>query len=78
MADQTLKEIALELLEKYKRSETTVVYEYGSDIDAELSDLETEYQKYKNEIETAAEKVVPLDCKKCKSHMAFLMAKMVL
>lgn len=78
MAEKTLKEIALEILDKYKQSERTVIYEYGSDIEDELFDLEIEYQEYKTAIETGAEKVVPLDCKKCKSHMAFLMAKMVL
>ena len=60
MADQTLKEIALELLEKYKKSERAVIYEYGSDIEGELFDLEAEYQEYKNAIETAAGKTVPL------------------
>lgn len=59
MAEKTLKEIALEILEKYKESERTVIYEYSGDIEGDMSDLKAAYQKYKKAIETAAGKTVP-------------------
>lgn len=35
----TLKEIAIELLDKYKKSETTVIYEYSFRITEEVEEL---------------------------------------
>ena len=47
---RTIKEIALELLEKYEYAETTVIWEYSGNIDKEIKDLKREVAKYKKEI----------------------------
>lgn len=48
-----LKDIALELLDKYKDSETHVIWECSGSIDKDLKDLEDEYKWYHKEIEAA-------------------------
>ena len=48
-----LKEIALELLGKYKDSETHVIWEYSDSIDKDLKGLEEECKWYREEIEAA-------------------------
>lgn len=50
-----LKDIALELLEKYKHSEEGVIWEYGAKHMVALYNLEAEIQKYKAEIEAEIE-----------------------
>ncbi len=39
---RTLKEIALELLDKYAIAQETVIWEYSSNIDKEVEDLRKE------------------------------------
>ena len=46
-----LKEIALELLEKYQEAEETVIWEYSSSIDRHLSELYQECEDYRKLIE---------------------------
>lgn len=49
-----LKEIALELLDKYEDSETHVIWEYSDSIGKDLEELENECKWYREEIEAAA------------------------
>ena len=48
---RTLKEIAIELLEKYEASETDCIYEYSGDIDSAKKELDKEIAEYRKEIE---------------------------
>ena len=50
---RTLKEIALELLEKYEYAQTSVIWEYSGRIEEEVEDLKKEVAKYKDEINKA-------------------------
>lgn len=47
----TLKEIALEILEKYHDSEISVIYEYSGAIYKDLDDLSAEIDRYTKQIE---------------------------
>ena len=47
---RTLKEIALELLDKYAISEESVIWEFSGNTEEELEDLKKEVAKYKDEI----------------------------
>ena len=53
---KTLKEIAIELLEKYEASETTVIWEYSTNIRLSEEMLKKEVAKYRKMIDKA-------DCK---------------
>ena len=48
---RTLKQIAIELLEKYEASETTCIYEYSGDINSATKELDKEIAEYRKEIE---------------------------
>ena len=48
---RTLKEIAIELLEKYEASETDCIYEYSGDIYSAKKELDKEIAEYRKEIE---------------------------
>ena len=48
---RTLKEIAIELLEKYEASETDCIYEYSGDINSATKELDKEIAEYHKEIE---------------------------
>ena len=50
---RTLKEIALELLEKYGESESTVISEYSCKIGEDLGALKKEIEDYRKEIDNA-------------------------
>lgn len=52
---KTLKEIALELLEKYRKSEETGIYECSGFIKADLASLETECDEIRKQIEEISE-----------------------
>lgn len=54
---EKLKEIALELLNKYNNSERNVIWEYSGSIDQDLNELEDECKWYHEEIEAAANAV---------------------
>ena len=47
---EELREIALILLEKWKRAEEDCIYEYSSDIGASLERMEKVYAEYKERI----------------------------
>ena len=49
----TLKEIAMELLEKYEASETSLIYEYSCDIVSAEKGLKREIKRYRKMIEDA-------------------------
>lgn len=51
----SLKKIALEILELYRKAEESVIWEYSGDIEGELKELATEIEKYKKQIEDAAQ-----------------------
>ena len=46
-----LKIIALELLEKYQKAQTSVIWEYSGSIEAEIKQLEGECEGYRERIE---------------------------
>ena len=46
-----LKEIAMELLNKYRDAKTDVIWEYGGDIEKELQELSDECDAYLKAIE---------------------------
>lgn len=48
---RTLKEIAIELLEKYEASERDCIYEYSGDIYSAKKELDKEIAEYRKEIE---------------------------
>lgn len=48
---RTLKQIAIELLEKYEASETACIYEYSGDINSATKELDKEIAEYRKEIE---------------------------
>lgn len=48
-----LKIIALELLEKYQKAQTSVIWEYSGSIQAEIKQLECECEGYRERIEVA-------------------------
>lgn len=48
---RTLKEIAIELLEKYEASETACIYEYSGDFNSATKELDKEIAEYRKEIE---------------------------
>lgn len=59
---KTLKEIALELLEKYRKSEETGIYECSGFIKADLASLETECDELRKQIEEITEpRWIPVD-----------------
>ena len=53
--DVTLKDIALELLQKYEESETSLIWEYSGDIDKSEKYLDAEVAKYRELIDKYAE-----------------------
>lgn len=53
--DKTLKEIALELLEKYRTVGDAVIYEQSGRITEDLMELDCEYGRIRKQIEKAAE-----------------------
>ena len=53
---KTLKEIAIELLEKYEASETTVIWEYSTNIRLSEEMLKKEVAKYRKMIDKADSK----------------------
>ena len=56
---KTLKEIAIELLEKYEASETTVICEYSTNIRRSEELLKKEVAKYRKMIDKADRKTEP-------------------
>lgn len=56
MMERTLKQIAIELLEKYKEEKTAVIWEYSGHIRDDEEELKREVEKYKEEIESLSEK----------------------
>lgn len=48
---RTLKEIALELLDKYAEAQQGKIWEYSSDIDGDIEKLKKVVANYKDEIE---------------------------
>lgn len=58
--DKTLKEIALELLEKYRLSEESGIY-YSEFIHEDLANLKTECDEIRKQIEKAAEPLAEED-----------------
>ena len=70
---EKLKEIALELLNKYNNSERNVIWEYSGSIDRDLNELEDECKWYREEIEAAANAVERMNkemsyCSMCGSY----------
>ena len=53
---RTIKEIALELLDKYAEAQRGIIWEYSGDIDGTTKALEEEVKKYENEINNATSK----------------------
>ncbi len=53
---RTLKEIALELLDKYAEAQRGIIWEYSGDIDGATKSLEEEVKKYENEINNVTSK----------------------
>ena len=47
---RTIKEIALELLDKYAIAQESVIWEYSGDIDGDIEKLKKEVANYKDEI----------------------------
>ena len=70
---RNLKEIAIELLNKYDDSQARVILKYTSSIDSDLRIFEEEYNWYREEIEAAANAaetkhgkwIVHYECPKC-------------
>ena len=57
---KTLKEIALELVDKYYGSETTVIWGYSGNIDRAIEQLDKECNAYRAEIEAlSAQQWIP-------------------
>ena len=54
MKKKTLKEIALELLEMYRGSETSLIWEYSGDIEGSIKKLSEECDEYMKAIEEAS------------------------
>ena len=54
MKKKTLKEIALELLEKYRDSETSVIWEDSGHIEESIKKLSEECDEYMKAIEDAS------------------------
>lgn len=52
---KTLKEIALDILEKYKNAGETVIYEYSGSIEEDLAKHEWECEIFRMQIEELAE-----------------------
>ncbi|WP_212112593.1 hypothetical protein [Bacillus cereus] len=48
MDGEILKKIFEELLDEYKDSEQSCIYEFSSDIDEELKELEEKLNRYRN------------------------------
>ena len=48
---RTIKEIALDLLNKYEKAEETLIWEYSGDIDGDIDKLKKLVANYKDEIE---------------------------
>ncbi len=46
-----LKQIALELLEKYEESEEGLIWEYSGEIEKDTAELKTEVEQYKERVE---------------------------
>lgn len=57
---RSLREIALDLLEKYEESEEHCIWEQSGQIANDTSKLKQECETYKQRIEAAAKKAVPL------------------
>ena len=53
---RTLKEIALELLDKYAEAQRGIIWEYSGDIDGATKSLEEEVKGYENEINNVTSK----------------------
>lgn len=54
MKKKTLKAIALELLEMYRCSETSLIWEYSGDIEGSIKILSEECDEYMKAIEDAS------------------------
>lgn len=52
---KTLKEMALDILEKYKNAEETVIYEYSNSIEEDIAKHELEYKSLRMQIEELEE-----------------------
>ena len=70
----TLKEIAIELLEKYEASENVAICEYSTNINKDMDLIDEEVKKYRRMIEDADRKTEPQteewhdDCNTCRWH----------
>lgn len=53
---RTIKEIALELLDKYAEAQRGIIWEYSGDIDGATKSLEEEVKEYENEINNVTSK----------------------
>ena len=53
---RTIKEIALELLDKYAEAQRGIIWEYSGDIDGATKSLEEEVKGYENEINNVTSK----------------------
>ena len=53
---RTIKEIALELLDKYAEAQRGIIWEYSGDIDGATKSLEEEVKGYDNEINNVTSK----------------------
>ena len=53
MNERTLKEIALDLLDKYEEAKETVIWEYSGSIDDDIKKLKAEVSSIRQEIEVA-------------------------
>ena len=51
---RTIKEIALELLDKYAIAQESVIWEYSGNIDEEVENLRKEVANYKDEIKQSS------------------------
>ena len=52
---RNIKEIALDLLNKYEKAEESVIWEYSGDIDGDVEQLKRLVNKYRDEIERSSE-----------------------
>lgn len=60
MNERTLKEIALDLLNKYEEAKETVIWEYSGTIDDDIEELHAEVEKTRLEIEFAQSQWISL------------------
>lgn len=74
----TLKSIALELLQKYEETQTSLIFEYSGDIDKSMENLDAEVAKYRELIAKYAEQSgweeMTVPCEHCGHDMTFKIA----